>query len=116
MFLWFERLRKDSALTKRETGKLEFEAWPNLGNVRIWRVNFRSGVSSGASRPMEAMFWITEIESSKSIAELRSSTTTGAELWTNFEVLGLKHSEWPQENRHQWRLQKKSLFEGEAAC
>ena len=35
-------------------------------------MNFRSGVSSCASFPIEAMVWINEIESSKSIADLKT--------------------------------------------
>ena len=69
-------------------------------------MNFRSEASSGASRP-EARIWICEIESAKSIAELKtSSTITGAKLQTNFEVLD---SKWLQEH-DQRRLQEKSLY------
>ena len=51
-------------------------------------MNVRSEVSSGASRPTEAMVWIHEIESPKSIAELKTSnTTTDATLQSNYEVL-----------------------------
>ena len=38
-------------------------------------MNFRSEVSSCASRPMEVMVWINEIESAKSIADLKTSKT-----------------------------------------
>ena len=39
-----ERLVKDSASKKKEAEKLEFEAWPNLEFLRIWRMNLRRGV------------------------------------------------------------------------
>ena len=55
---------------KKEAETLEFEAWPDLRNFRIWRMNFRSEISSCASRPMEAMVCINEIESVESIADL----------------------------------------------
>ena len=35
---------------KKKAEELEFETWPNLGSLRIWRMNFRSVVSTGASR------------------------------------------------------------------
>ena len=38
-------------------------------------MNFRCGVSSCASRPIEAMVWINEIESAKSVADLKASHT-----------------------------------------
>ena len=46
----------------KEAETLEFEAW---------RMNFRSGGSSGATRPIEAMIWINEVLSAKSIVELK---------------------------------------------
>ena len=51
-------------------------------------MNFRSEESSGASRLVEAMTWVNEIESAKSIADLKTAKSiTGAKLQTNFEVL-----------------------------
>ena len=62
-------------------------------------MNFRSEVSSCASRPIEAMMWLSEIESSKSIANLKTSySITRAELQTAFGVLGSKNGEWSQED------------------
>ena len=44
-------------------------------------MDFRSGVFSGAYRPMEAMIWITEIESALSIAALKASNAiTGGKI------------------------------------
>ena len=42
-------------------------------------MSFRSEVSLGASRRVDAMVWASEIESAKSVADLMtSSTITGA--------------------------------------
>ena len=44
-----------------------------------------------ASRPIEAMIWINEIESAKSVADLKTSYfITGDKLQTNFKVLDSK--------------------------
>ena len=41
------------------------------------------------SRPIEAMRWVNEIESAKSVADVKKSySITEAKLQTNFEVLG----------------------------
>ena len=53
--------------------KLEFEAWYDCTNFRIWRLDFRSEVSSCPGRTIEAMVWVNEIESEKSIADLKMS-------------------------------------------
>ena len=51
-------------------------------------MNFRSEVSPCASRQVEAMVRINEIESSKCNDDLKMSCTiTEAKLQTNFEVL-----------------------------
>ena len=88
-----ERMVKDSASKKKEAEKLDFEAWPTWVNIfRIWRINFRSEDSSSASRPTEAMVWINEIESAKSVADQTTShTITRAKLQTNIKVLDSKN-------------------------
>ena len=55
----------DHASKEKEGGRLEFDAWPNLGNFWKRRKNFRCEVSLCASRPM------SEIEYAKSVAELK---------------------------------------------
>ena len=52
-------------IRKKESEKLEFEAWLGFRNFRIFRMNFRSEVPSCASRPIEAMVWVNEMESVK---------------------------------------------------
>ena len=58
---------------KKGAAKLEFEAWLDSRNFRICRVNFRGDVSSCASRPIEAMMWMNDFESAKSMADLNTS-------------------------------------------
>ena len=44
-------------------------------------MNFMSEVSSGASRPIDAMVWFNETESAKSVADLKKSDTiTGSKF------------------------------------
>ena len=51
-------------------------------------MKFMREVSSRASRPIEAMVWINEIESAKSISDLKTLyAITGAKFLTNFEIL-----------------------------
>ena len=62
-----------------------------------------SEISASAKefQPTEAMIWISEIETAKSIADPKTSNSvTRANLQTNFEVLDTKKNcEWPQEDR-----------------
>ena len=54
-------------------------------------MNFRRDVSSCASGPIEAIVWVNEIESTKSVVDLKTSwSITRAKLQTNFEVLDSK--------------------------
>ena len=51
-------------------------------------MNFRCKVSSCASRPVEAMVWINDIESAQWVADLNMLyAITGERLQTNFEAL-----------------------------
>ena len=63
---------RDTTSSKKEAETLEFEAWPDFRNFRIWRMNYRSEVSSCASRPIEAVVWMSEIESAKCIVDLKT--------------------------------------------
>ena len=73
-----DSVERDRTSQRKEAEKLQFEAWSDFRNYRILRMNLRSN-------------GINEIESAKSIADLRtSSTITGAKLQTNCEGLDSK--------------------------
>ena len=55
-----EQVERDTTSQKKEAEKLEFEAWLDFRNFRIWRMTFSSEVSSCASRPIEAVIWIKD--------------------------------------------------------
>ena len=72
-------------------------------------MNVRREVSSCASRPIEALVWVSEIESAKTVADLKTSCTiTGATLQSNVVVLDSTIASGFQQD-HQRRLHKKSL-------
>ena len=73
MFWWRSQnqWRETQLPRKKEAEHFEFDAWSGFRN---WRMSFTSEVSSCASRPIEAMVWIRDVESAKS------------ELQTHFEV------------------------------
>ena len=73
-----ERVVRDGNSQKHEVDRLE---WPDLRKFLVWLMNFRR---DGASRSFEAMVWISEIASAKSIAELKTSKN---HYWSDFEVL-----------------------------
>ena len=74
-------------------------------------MNFMSEVSSCASRPIEAMVRINEIDSAKSIADLTTSySVTWAELQTNYGQVVPK-----AESSFKKKLQK-TLSHGKASC
>ena len=76
MLMWRSQRKcreRDNFPEKKKAQQLEFEACPDVRKFKIFRMNFRSEVSSCASRPIEAMVWMNEIESAKSIADLKTS-------------------------------------------
>ena len=84
---------KDSASKKKEAEKLEFEALLKLENVRTWRMNIRSFFRCKSSDSSNGR----EIESAKSIAELKTSYSfIGAKLQTYFLVFDSKTASAPK--------------------
>ena len=75
MFLWrsHNKWRETQLPGQRNLKNLSSEPWPGFRNFKIWRMTFKSEVSSCASRPIEAMVWINEIESAKSIVDPQTS-------------------------------------------
>ena len=74
------------SLLPKKKRKLDFR------NFQIWRVNFWSEVSSCASRSIEAMVWINEIETAKSIAYLKTSYTPDLLVVIRFSCLKISSS------------------------
>ena len=59
---------------KKEAEQLEFEAWSDFNNIRIWRTNFSEwSILMCKSSPIQAMVWINDIESAMSSADLKTS-------------------------------------------
>ena len=88
MFRWRrQNKRSDRTSQKQEAEQLEIGALPDFKTSGSG-AKIRSEVSSRARRPIEAMVWINEIESAKSVADLKTSCSiTRIELQTKFEVL-----------------------------
>ena len=60
---------------------------PEPNSFVIWKMNFTSEVCSSSSFPTEAMVWISEVNSSRIVHELKSSSSI---LRPNFDVLDSK--------------------------
>ena len=85
-----ERWVKDSASTKKEAETLRVRNVAELGSFTdLADEHRRWSFLLCKSRPTEAMRWVNEIESAKSVADVKKSySITEAKLQTNFEVLG----------------------------
>ena len=71
---------------KKEAERMKFETLPNSTTFEIWKLNFKSEVRSSSSFPMDAMLWINEVDSAKSMNELTSSSSILGRMFSRFEV------------------------------
>ena len=76
-------------------------------------MKFWSEVSSCASRPIEAIVWIREVEPAKSSTDLKTSSVTGTKLQTNFEALDSKIASSLKSSINQ-NLKRRVLIQEEA--
>ena len=101
MFLWRNQNKwREAQLPRKKTEKLEFDAWLDIRNFRIWRMHFRSGVSSCGGRPIKAMMWINDPQSAKSIGDLKASRSItwvklhSRRICTKRKTLSGRHVAW----------------------
>ena len=110
-----EQVEGDTISLKKEVETFDFEAQSDFWNFRVQRLNHRNGVSC-ARQPIEAMVWITEMESAKSIADLKTSFSfIWVKLETNFEVRDSKNK-WFQDiingdSRRKVLIQEEAVFQ-----
>ena len=64
-------LNVQSASTK-EKERLEFDKFPNPSTFAVWKMKLCSEVCSGSCHPSYPMTWLSEIDSAKSVEDVRT--------------------------------------------
>ena len=58
---------------RQQLSELQFERFRNPSSFFVWKIRFKTQVSSGSDFPSDTMLWINEVEMVDSLDELKSS-------------------------------------------
>ena len=58
---------------RQHTSELQSDKFPNPQSFLVWKIRFKTQVTTCSDFPSEAMFWINEVEMVDSLEELKSS-------------------------------------------
>ena len=67
-------IQSSNILEQKEAEKIAFDRFPNSSYFAVWKMNFKSEVCSSSSYPTDTLARIHEIDSVKSMEELKVST------------------------------------------
>ena len=75
---------------RQQISELQFDKFPNPQSFLVWKIRFKTQVTSCSDFPSEAMLWIREVEMVVSLDELKSSRSVTGKDFPNFEMLYAK--------------------------
>ena len=75
---------------RQQISELQFDKFPNPQSFLVWKIRFKTQVTTCSDFPSEAMLWIKEVEMVDSLEELKSSRSVCGKDFPNFEMLDAK--------------------------
>ena len=75
---------------RQQISELQFDKFPEPQSFIVWKIRFKTQVTTCSDFPSDAMFWITEVEMVDSLDELKSSRSVCGKDFPNFEMLDAK--------------------------
>ena len=84
-----EKLPQGYVVGRQQISELQFDKFPNPQPFLVWRIRFKTQVTTCSVFPSDAMLWIKEVEMVGSLDELKSSRSVCGKI-PNFEMLDAK--------------------------
>ena len=75
---------------RQQISELQFDKFPNPQSFMVWKIRFKTQVTSCSDFLSDAMLWIKEVEVVHSLDELKSSRSVYGKDFPNFEMLDAK--------------------------
>ena len=75
---------------RQQISELHFDKFPNPQSSLVWKIPFKTQVTTRSDFPSDAMLWIKEVEMVDSVDELKSSRSAIGKDFPNFEILDAK--------------------------
>ena len=75
---------------RQQVSELQFDKCPNPQSFLVWKIRFKTQVTTCSDFPSDAMLWIKEVEMVDSVEELKSSRSASGKNFPHFEMLDAK--------------------------
>ena len=75
---------------RQQISDLQFDKFSNPQSFLVWKIPFKTQVTTCFDFPSDAMLWTKEVERVDSLDELRSSRSVYEKDFANFEMLDAK--------------------------
>ena len=100
---------------RQPMSELQFDKFPNPQSFLVWKIRFKTQVTTCSDFPPDAMLWIKEMEMVDSLDELKSSRSVAGKKFQNFEMLDAKVASALNENIQNPHFKKKVSLEEQKA-
>ena len=100
---------------RQHISELKFDNFPNPQSFLVWKIRFKTQVTTCSDFPSEAMSWIKEVEMVDSLEESKSSRSVSGKNFPNFEMLDVKIASALNKIIHNSHFKKKVSLEEQKA-
>ena len=75
---------------RQQISEMQFNNFPKPQSFLVWKIRFKTQVTTCSDFPSDALLWIKEVEIVSPSDELKSSRSVYGEDFPNFEMLDAK--------------------------
>ena len=72
---------------RQQLSEMQFDTRPDPQSFSVWKIRFKTQVTTSSDFPSDAMLWIKEVEMDDSVDEVKSSRSVHGKDFPNFEML-----------------------------
>ena len=83
---------------RQQVSELQFDKFPNPQSFLVWKIRFKTQVTTCSDFPSEAMLWIKEVEMVDSLDELKSSRSVYGTRVSKFRDAGREDCLGPEQD------------------
>ena len=97
---------------RQQISELQFDKFPIPQSSLVWKIRFKTQVTTCSDFPSDAMLWIKEVEMVDSLDELKSSRSVCGKDFPNFEMLDAKIASCSEQDHPEFPVQEEGQPRG----
>ena len=95
---------------RQQTSELQFDKFPDPQSFLVWKVRFKTRVTTCSDFLSDALLWIKDVEMVDSLDELKSSRSVAGKSFPNFEMLDAKIASVLNKIIHNSQIRRRSAW------